>query len=156
MNSIKITAFLFIATLLLAGCSSNSEDGTISTDVIDNPASADKKSRSKQPEITFKSKVHDFGKVIDGEIVSYSYKFSNTGKADLVITSVHASCGCTVAEYPKEPLAPGEEGYIDVKFDSRRRLGFNHKEVTVMSNTVPNKTVLHMKAKVYRPESLGN
>ncbi len=154
MNSIKITAFVFIAMLIIAGC--KNDNGNISTDVISNPASAGGESGSKQPQISFDTREHDFGKVIDGEIVSYSFKFTNTGEADLVITSVHASCGCTVADYPKEPLAPGEEGYIDLKFDSQRRLGFNHKEVKVMSNTRPNKTVLHMKAKVYRPESIVN
>lgn len=156
MKSIRFIFGILLFSLAVTACKSDSE-GEIPTDVIDNPASAEGvKSNSRQAEISFTTTEHNFDKVIDGEVVRYSFEFENTGKGDLVITAVKADCGCTVAEYPEKAVKPGEKGYIDVQFDSRRRIGFNHKRITVLSNAVPNKVVLHIKAKVYRPEQIGN
>ncbi|SRR5260221_8969192 len=83
----------------------------------------------------------DLGKVIEGEQVEVSFRFKNTGTKPLIITSVKASCGCTIPETPKEPFAPGAEGFIKAKFNSTSRAGLNHKEVYVMANTTP--TTLH-------------
>ena len=82
--------------------------------------------------------IYDFGKVTEGEIVEYSYRFKNAGDKPLVITEQpHASCGCTIAERPEEPIMPGDTGFIKVKFDSKNRPGEAHKTVTVNSNTNP-------------------
>lgn len=81
---------------------------------------------------------HDFGKVIEGEKVSHSFNFTNNGEADLIISKASASCGCTVPEYTKEPIAPGETGHIDVVFNSEGRPGNFSKQVTVVTNTIPN------------------
>lgn len=157
MNYLKIlTAFIALA-FMFASCDNGKGDEQISPDVVDNPASAEGKEKNeKQPMIEFEKKMHNFEKVIEGEKVQYSFKFTNTGKGDLVITSVNADCGCTVAKFPEKPVKPGESKYIDVRFDSRGRLGFNHKRVTVMSNATPNKVILDIKAKVYRPEQITN
>ncbi|MGM0613295.1 MAG: DUF1573 domain-containing protein [Bacteroidota bacterium] len=153
----RFTNILLIFTVLFAVTACNQEDGNLSTDLINNPSSAsDKENNDKQPKIVFENTEHDFGKVIDGEIVSYSFEFTNEGNSDLVITSVDADCGCTVAEYPEKPVKPGEKGYIDLQFDSKHRQGFNHKEATVLSNAVPNKVQLDLKAKVYQPHKSGS
>ncbi|MCF8331022.1 MAG: DUF1573 domain-containing protein [Bacteroidales bacterium] len=145
-----ISVFVFL--MLFTACNNGSQKETISTDVINNPSSASSKNNKKeQPKIEFSTKEHDFGKVINGEIVRYNFKFTNTGGSDLVITSVNADCGCTVAEYSRKPVKPGEKGYINIQFDSNNRTGFNHKTATVLSNAVPNKVQLHIKAKVYQP-----
>lgn len=81
----------------------------------------------------------DLGKVADGQVVEVTYRFRNTGKSNLVIEDVTAGCGCTVPEKPAKPFAPGEEGEIKAKFDSRGRKGPNDKYVTVKANTQPNK-----------------
>lgn len=81
----------------------------------------------------------DLGKVVDGQVVEVTYRFRNTGKTNLVIEDVTAGCGCTVPEKPAKPFAPGEEGEIKAKFDSRGRKGPNDKYVTVKANTQPNK-----------------
>jgi len=81
--------------------------------------------------------VYDFGKVADGENVVYSYRFRNTGKNALVISSATASCGCTVPEKPEEPVKPGETGFLKVVFNSKGRVGPVHKEVNVVSNAYP-------------------
>ena len=79
----------------------------------------------------------DLGKVTEGDQVEVSFRFKNTGTKPLIITSVTASCGCTVPETPKEPFAPGAEGLIKAKFNSLNRTGQNHKEVYVTANTKP-------------------
>ncbi len=80
---------------------------------------------------------YNFGKVTDGEIVEYNYRFKNTGTKPLIVTNVGASCGCTVPEKPEQPIQPGETGFIKVKFDSKGRVGNAHKTVTVSSNAEP-------------------
>lgn len=153
----RFTNILLIFTVLFAVSACNQGDGSLSTDLINNPSSAnDKQNNDKQPKIVFETTEHDFGKVIDGEIVSYSFEFTNKGNGDLIITSVDADCGCTVAEYPEKPVKPGEKGYVDLQFDSKHRQGFNHKTATVLTNAVPNKVELELKAKVYQPHSLGS
>lgn len=82
--------------------------------------------------------VYDFGKISEGEIIEFSYRFKNTGKMPLIITEQpHASCGCTIAERPEEPVMPGDTGFIKVKFNSENRPGEAHKTVTVNSNAIP-------------------
>jgi hypothetical protein len=67
------------------------------------------------------------------------YKFTNTGTAPLVISDAKGSCGCTVPSYPKEPIMPGEAGYIKVKYDTKRVGGFT-KYVTLTTNATSNTT----------------
>jgi hypothetical protein len=75
------------------------------------------------------------GKITEGEKVEIAYRFVNTGNSPLVIENVVATCGCTVAEKPAEPVAPGKEGLIKAVFDSHGRPGSQHKSLTVYANT---------------------
>ncbi|TNF25305.1 MAG: DUF1573 domain-containing protein, partial [Bacteroidetes bacterium] len=68
--------------------------------------------------------------------------FKNTGQGDLIITDAKGSCGCTVPEWPKEPVPPGGEGKIDVVFNSEGKSGQQNKKITITANTVPSMTVL--------------
>ena len=102
------------------------------------------------PVITFTGTTHDFGKIVEGEKVSFAFSFTNTGKSDLIIAQVIASCGCTVPSFPKKPIRPGETEYIDVAYDSKGRPGTFQKSVTVHSNTVPAQTELYIKGNVIR------
>lgn len=77
----------------------------------------------------------DLGKVQEGQVVEISWKFKNTGNKPLVVANVSASCGCTVAERPEQPIAPGKEGTIKAKFDSKGRSGMEHKNVYVVANS---------------------
>ena len=92
--------------------------------------------------------VYEFGKVAEGEIVEFSYRFKNTGTNPLVVTNVSASCGCTVPEKPEAPVKPGEVGFIKVKFNSANHPGEAHKTVTVTSNANPPFTELLLKGEV--------
>ncbi len=83
--------------------------------------------------------------------MSYSFKFSNTGSSGLLITSATTSCGCTVPQYPTDPIAPGDEGTIDVVFDSNKRPGKVDKKVTIIANTIPNTQVIKITGQVKSP-----
>lgn len=136
--------------ILFTSCGDNSQN--LPTDMIKNPASAEGLDKSvKMPEITFQKTNHDFGKMIQGEVVSYGFKFTNTGDVDLLITKVSTSCGCTVSEYPIDPIKPGETKAVEAKFDSQNRIGFQNKRITVLTNANPAKTNLYIKAEVIKP-----
>ena len=92
--------------------------------------------------------VYNFGKVSEGEKVEYSYRFRNTGKNPLIVSSAVASCGCTVPEKPEEPIKPGETGFLKVVFNSKGRVGDVHKQVTVTSNAFPPFPILELTGQV--------
>jgi hypothetical protein len=106
------------------------------------------------PAITFEKDFHDFGNLRSGEKVTFFFKFKNTGKSLLVISDVTTSCGCTISNYPKQPIKPGEESTVDVSFDSEGRHGIQNKTITVLSNTQPPTTTLRIKAIVVEPDDL--
>jgi hypothetical protein len=118
-------------------------DGTIKSTGIDN-----EKSNATPTTVLIIDSVFDFGKVSEGEVVEFSYRFKNTGSAPLVISNASASCGCTVPEKPEAPIKPGEQGYIKVKFNSEGRVGNAHKTVTVVSNANPGFPELLLKGEV--------
>ncbi len=80
---------------------------------------------------------YNYGKVTDGEKVTYNYRFKNTGTKPLVIVEASSTCGCTVPEKPEKPIKPGETGFIKVVFDSKGRVGSTHKFIKVISNANP-------------------
>ena len=89
----------------------------------------------------------ELGKIKEGETPEISWKFRNVGDKPLVVLNASATCGCTVAEKPEQPIAPGEEGLIKAKFSSQGRVGANEKQVIVMTNTKGN-TTHYLKFKV--------
>ncbi|MEO7529913.1 MAG: DUF1573 domain-containing protein, partial [Sediminibacterium sp.] len=97
----------------------------------------------KEPDFT-----HDFGAIPQGTPVNYNFVFTNTGKAPLVLTSATGSCGCTVAEWPKEAIAPGKTGVIKVTYNAASPNTFD-RTVTLASNANP--VVLHIKGDVKTP-----
>lgn len=146
----KILFLLFIPVVMVS-CNSGSEE--LSTDLVNNPATAsDGASTEAMPKITFEEESFDFGDISQGEKVEHDFRFTNNGNSDLIISSAVGSCGCTVPSYPKEPLKPGDEGVIKVVFDSNGKQGAQHKRVTIVSNTVPNKTMVAIMANVLVPE----
>src|SRR5438105_12182968 len=79
--------------------------------------------------------VKNYGKINEGQKLEVSFRFKNTGNKPLIIRSVRPSCGCTAAEPPKEPVAPGAEGAINASFNSQGREGINRKDIYVEANT---------------------
>jgi len=126
-------------------------DKKLPAEIVHNPVSADGSAKENMPVMTFAQTEHDFGRIIEGEKVVYRFKFTNTGKSELLISTVSTSCGCAVAEYPRNIVKPGEEGSLKVTFDSQGRKGTQHKVITILANTQPNKTQLRIKATVVTP-----
>ena len=79
-------------------------------------------------------KVFDFGNIAPGEVVGHAFRVRNAGEKDLFIVEVESACGCTTTSYTRGPVKPGEEGTIEVKFDSAGRYGRQYKSIHVVSN----------------------
>ena len=87
-------------------------------------------------------------------MVTYTFHFTNTGDAPLIISAVDKSCGCTASDFPRQPIAPGEKGEIKITYDSKGHHGFQTKTLTVNANTNPSLTTLRVKAEVRTPDQL--
>ena len=98
--------------------------------------------------ISFKEEIHKFGNVDVGSKNNYSFRFTNTGNEPLKITNARGSCGCTVPDFPRDPIMPGQSGKIDVVFTpSKGQAGTTqNKTVTVTANTDPENTILKINA----------
>ncbi len=123
--------------LILAACESSVKNPK---EPIDTEAETEKQKlliqdSTKWTTVKWLDSVQNFGKVRDGEKVLVTFHFKNTGSNPLIISSVQASCGCTVPSKPEEPIAPGAEGQIKAEFNSSGRVGKATKNLTVYCNT---------------------
>jgi hypothetical protein len=106
--------------------------------------------RQNGPVMKFDEMEYNFGTIKQGESVTHEFRFKNTGKEPLLINNAVGSCGCTVPDYPKEPIKPNTSGVIKVTFNSAGKSGPQDKTVTITYDT--DKTiVLHMKGTVEVP-----
>lgn len=155
-----ILSIFFLAIITAFGC--QSEKGTKSdkksdrrieeingvpnaAELIRNPISANGiKDTTNLPKIVFTETKFDFGTVNEGDKVTHTFKFKNTGKIPLIIGDVRSTCGCTVPKWPKDAIAPGEENKISVVFDTAGKKEKQHKPITITANTFPSKTVLSL------------
>jgi hypothetical protein len=133
-------SILFIAiTALLFACNQadvKTTGGQDTNQTAGNPENALEDSANYTSIQWLDSTFRDLGKVTEGQIVEISWRFKNIGDKPLIIVNTNASCGCTVAEKPEQPIAPGEESVIKAKFDSNGRPeGEQRKEVYVTANT---------------------
>ena len=104
---------------------------------------------NKSTTISFEYYTHDFGTIKeDGGIVSYEFEFRNAGNNALTIKNVQAGCGCTVPQWPKDPIAPGGTGKITVEFNPVNKPGTFNKTLTVFSNSTTEATILSVQGKV--------
>jgi hypothetical protein len=159
-KKMKKLVFVFGSVLLVfASCSSSS---TNTAEVIPSqpapvvipkeapkPGSGEESQKRSKTKIKFKKMVHDFGRMKEGEKREFDFEFTNTGKEDLIIEDCKGSCGCTVPEWPKDPIKPGQSAAINVKFDSTKKEKDQEKSVTITANTEPEiTTVIKIKAYV--------
>lgn len=106
-----------------------------------NSANAQETQPQNGPKIEFSKETHDYGEVKYGGNGTCTFTFTNTGTEPLIISNARGSCGCTVPEWPKQPIAPGEKGVITVRYDTKRP-GQINKSVTIQSNAVNQPTVI--------------
>ena len=133
---LKSLFYIFLGIILICSCDSKNkkqggQETNAPTSVNDSNAVAKFEAREK----TF-----NFGDLQEGEIVSHTFHFKNTGTKSLVILNVEASCGCTTPKYDKKPIPPGGEGKIEVEFNSSGRFGKQYKVINIFAN-VPEKVI---------------
>jgi len=117
--------------------------------IVRNPISANNlKDTVNVAKIEFENDYHDFGTIDEGDEVTHTFKFKNTGKVNLIIADAKSSCGCTVPKWPKEPIAPGGSGKIEVLFSSRGKKDYISKPIRILANTNPQITLIHMKGNI--------
>jgi len=170
MKNIRILGFMAFAIIALASCKG---DGTTSPDTSATPAvsqqavstPASTAPVTPAPEVPvgplttleFAETSFDYGEIMEGEKVVHNYAFTNTGKEPLIISNAKGSCGCTVPDWPREPIAPGASGEIKVQFDSKGKGkvegAAQSKRVTITANTDPANTYLTIKGNVKKDPS---
>ena len=149
MRRIATLAFLCLAL----GCES---DTTVGTDMIVMPATASDKvtQEATRPVLSFKDTLLNFGTVSEGHVVRHTFEFVNDGPGQALLADVSTTCGCTVAQtWPRDPLAPGARGQIDVIFDTHDKSGMQDKVVSVVGNTDPGIVRLHLAGEVVSPKN---
>lgn len=137
----NILAFVLLGSFL-AACTNKQNNQEVVSEVptFVDPASA--------PVMSFEKETYDFGIINEGQSVVYDFEFKNTGKGPLLISNATATCGCTVPEYPKDPILPGQKGTIHVVFNSTGKPGMQNKVVTLNVNTVSGTQQLYLTGNV--------
>jgi len=166
MSRLTLVTAIVVSTLLFscgADETSNSkpisDSGSDKTEAVDPPVNAklDKfdpaKTQAQEPAgpltaMRFEEEEFDFGIMDEGDVVTHNFTFTNIGAEPLILDKCKGSCGCTVPKCPKTPIAPGETGSIEVKFNSKGKKNSQTKTVTVTANTVPAQKSLTIRANV--------
>ena len=131
--------FFLAVIIFAAACNGGTDTKTAAT--TDTPAKANDALSDSTTYTTIEwidSMHQNLGKIKEGEVPEITWKFKNTGNKPLVVINAQGTCGCTVAEKPEQPVAPGETGVIKAKFNSEGRVGPNDKQVMVTTNTKGN------------------
>lgn len=127
-NSLLLFFSSLAIGIMLSACGQNNAD----------TGKGESELKSKIPVITLLSdSTFQFGNITEGDIVEHDFKFKNDGQFPLIINNVTASCGCTIPEWPREPISPGAESSIKVRFNSKGKPGPQVKTITVFANTEP-------------------
>lgn len=128
----KSIVALFAAVVLMTACQNQAQDkSAVNTTAASNDV-------QDLTTVQWLDSARDMGQITEGQKLEVAFRFKNTGNKPLIIKSVQPSCGCTVADTPKEPIGPGEEGVIKGVFDSHDKVGKVTKTMTVMANTTDN------------------
>lgn len=109
---------------------------------------ATEKAKVNGPIITWEKSTHEFGDIFQGDKVEHKYAFTNTGNEPLIITNVQVTCGCTVPNYPKDPIAPGGKGEITIGFNSAGKSNMQNKVIKIVSNAVGDNNQISFTANV--------
>lgn len=162
MKTVKIT-LLSLATILVVSCNNETPqtsdaqnnvessetlattDGTEKATPVLDAASANP---GAAPVLSLESSIYDFGDVQANSTTERVIEFTNTGGSPLIIQNARASCGCTVPEYSKEPIAPGENGSLKVSFQAPGNNGKQTKTVTLSTNSAAGEETFRITANV--------
>ncbi|WP_207427220.1 DUF1573 domain-containing protein [Pedobacter sp. SYSU D00535] len=147
MRKVIIAGFAAVSFFLNA-CSNNNQEQAKQSDSSSVSTTDGEQSAENAPVIKYENDTYDFGKATDGEKVAYDFKFTNTGKTPLIISNASATCGCTVPDYPREPIPPGASAAIKVVFDTANKTGMQRKVVTITSNANPSTSEVYLVGEV--------
>lgn len=143
---LKKTLSLALLVTTLIACNEKGSSKITEQDM--KTVEAEKALAGKFPKIELDKVEHDFGKINEGDVVETEFIVKNIGEVDLIIADAKGSCGCTVPEPPKEPIAPGQSAPIKVSFDSNGKPGQQSKTVTLTTNTETGNETFTIKADV--------
>ncbi len=119
------------------------------SELIRNPISADMPlDTNALARIIFDAPEYDFGEVQEGDVVEHTFVFRNEGKVPLSILNARSSCGCTVPDWPKDPIPPGGTGEIKARFNTEGKTNEQKKIIVVTANTYPNEVSVILKGRV--------
>ena len=146
---------LIISLVALAACNNantpKAPEGQMPVTLVNNPHTAsgiDTVAAARKPTMDFTDTLHNFGTIHEKEVVECEFAFKNNGKTPLVINSAVGSCGCTVPNYPHEPVEPGKGGIMKVTFNSAGKAGHQEKTVTIHTNTIRGIHMLYIKSDI--------
>jgi len=130
-----------------------SSDEISNAAIVRNPVTANKPIDTiNVAKMEFDAIRYRYGEVAEGTIVEHTFTFKNVGKAPLIISNAKSTCGCTVPEWPKEPIPIGGTGEIYVKFDTKNKEAYQIKPIFLTANTHPSETTLYLMGKVAKKE----
>lgn len=135
-----------LGVMFFASCNQTPESKITEEDL--QTLEAQKELLNKLPKIEFDKMEHDFGTLNEGDIVETEFMVKNVGESDLIIAQAKGSCGCTVPDWPRQPIAPGESAPIKVSFNSSGKPGKQSKTVTLTTNTEKGNEMFSIKAEV--------
>lgn len=152
-------AVLILCSLSIFSCKKNDESAVrldannmiIPSEIIQVDPKVEANNMKKiqnYPILEFLEKEFDFGAITSGDKVEHIFKLTNTGKSDLLIKNATATCGCTVPDWTKAPIKPGETGEVKVIFDSTGKTGQQQKFINLVTNTEPGNESISFKAQV--------
>ena len=145
----KLFLGLIAAGMLLSACNQGAKkDATSDSTAKASDSAAAGQVLPNGPVMKFEYTTHDFGKIQQGDKVTYKFNFANVGKTPLIITDAVASCGCTIPTWPKAPIKPGDGGQIIVTFNSAGKKDLQDKLITITANTNPRQNVVHLVGEV--------
>ncbi len=99
-------------------------------------------------EFSFDKKFHKFKPVPEGEILTHTFEFENTGNVPLIITNYKVACSCTKVDFPQNPILPGESGKIKVTFDSQGKIGWQYRSIKLFANIPKEVFELEIRVKI--------
>ena len=140
-----------ILLVLMVSCQSKQETKNKELVLINNPATLEGYDSLSVPIFNLEENFYSFGELVQGEVVKHIFTVENTGNAPLIVTDARASCGCTVPEYPKDPILPGQKGKIKIKFDSQGKLGSFRKQVSLFTNCQPSQRIITITGNIIKP-----
>lgn len=148
MRKITYLFAILFSTTLIVSCGNGNATTKINKENLESAKSRDVAIKKGAALISFDNNVYDFGTVNEGDVIETTFKVTNSGKTDLVITDAKVTCGCTVPVWPKKPIKPGETESVKVKFNTSGKQNRQQKNITLITNTESGREILTLKGMV--------